>query len=289
MRANEGAPGIDSVHPGPRSRSTGVVRLLDELADELRQGRYRPLPARRVFIPKPGVRASRGRCRFLRFVTVIVQAAVKIVLEPVFEADMLPCSFGFRPKRGAHDGLQVLIDESSPPPAPPSRTPPESRLPRHPPQSRTQTRPPHAPPPRRTPRPHARPAPAAAKASSTYPDVQLLVDAGYQGLARDHRDQVNAPPLKLRPEARRASDRVGTRTQTPVLAADRGRAHHRRAEMVARPATLHRPTRLLPRNHQRHRRPRLRQIRRPHLVTQHTINYCDKVVIEDRVRWDHHR
>src|SRR6476661_7882638 len=42
----------------------------------------------------------------------IVQAAVKIVLEPVFEADMLPCSFGFRPKRGAHDGLQVLIDES---------------------------------------------------------------------------------------------------------------------------------------------------------------------------------
>ena len=42
----------------------------------------------------------------------IVQAAVKIVLEPVFEADMLPCSFGFRPRRAAHDALQVLIDES---------------------------------------------------------------------------------------------------------------------------------------------------------------------------------
>ena len=41
-----------------------------------------------------------------------MQAAVKIVLEPIFEADMLPCSFGFRPKRGAHDALQVLIDES---------------------------------------------------------------------------------------------------------------------------------------------------------------------------------
>ena len=41
-----------------------------------------------------------------------MQAAVKIVLEPIFEADMLPCSFGFRPKRSAHDGLQVLIDES---------------------------------------------------------------------------------------------------------------------------------------------------------------------------------
>ena len=42
----------------------------------------------------------------------VVQAAVKIVLEPVFEADFLPCSFGFRPKRAAHDGLQVLLDES---------------------------------------------------------------------------------------------------------------------------------------------------------------------------------
>ena len=41
----------------------------------------------------------------------IVQAAVKIVLEPVFEADFLPCSFGFRPRRSAHDALQVLIDE----------------------------------------------------------------------------------------------------------------------------------------------------------------------------------
>jgi hypothetical protein len=42
----------------------------------------------------------------------IVQAALKIVLEPVFEADFLPCSFGFRPRRSAHDALQVLIDES---------------------------------------------------------------------------------------------------------------------------------------------------------------------------------
>jgi len=41
-----------------------------------------------------------------------VQAALKIVLEPIFEADFLPCSFGFRPKRAAHDALQVLLDES---------------------------------------------------------------------------------------------------------------------------------------------------------------------------------
>ena len=111
VRANEGAPGIDSVTLA-EVEEYGVVRLLDELADELRQARYRPLPARRVFIPKPGVE---GESRPLSIPSVrdrIVQAAVKIVLEPVFEADMLPCSFGFRPKRGAHDGLQVLIDES---------------------------------------------------------------------------------------------------------------------------------------------------------------------------------
>ena len=111
VRANEGAPGIDRVTLA-EVEEYGVVRLLDELADELREGRYRPLPARRVFIPKPGVE---GELRPLSIPSVrdrIVQAAVKIVLEPVFEADMLPCSFGFRPKRGAHDALQVLIDES---------------------------------------------------------------------------------------------------------------------------------------------------------------------------------
>jgi group II intron reverse transcriptase/maturase len=88
-----------------------VDRLLGELASELRERRYRPLPARRVLIPKPGTTEQRP----LSIPPVrdrIVQAAVKIVLEPVFEADFLPCSFGFRPKRSAHDALQVLVDES---------------------------------------------------------------------------------------------------------------------------------------------------------------------------------
>ena len=111
VRANAGAPGIDKITLA-EVEEYGVARLLDELAGELREGRYRPLPARRVYIPKSG---RTGELRPLSIPSVrdrIVQAAVRIVLEPVFEADMLPCSFGFRPKRGAHDALQVLIDES---------------------------------------------------------------------------------------------------------------------------------------------------------------------------------
>ena len=110
VRRNDGAPGIDRTTLD-QVEEYGVARLLDELADELRGGRYRPLPARRVFIPKPGANEQRP----LSIPAVrdrIVQAAVKIVLEPVFEADFRPCSFGFRPRRSAHDGLQVVIDEA---------------------------------------------------------------------------------------------------------------------------------------------------------------------------------
>ena len=111
VRRNAGAPGIDQVTIADVVEHYGVSRLLDELATELREGRFKPLPARRVYIPKPG----QDELRPLSIPAIrdrIVQAAVKIVLEPVFEADMLPCSFGFRPKRAAHDALQVVIDES---------------------------------------------------------------------------------------------------------------------------------------------------------------------------------
>jgi RNA-directed DNA polymerase len=64
-----------------------------------------------VLIPEPGS-SERRPLAIAAVRDRIVQAAVKIVLEPVFEADFLPCSFGFRPKRSAHDALQVLIDES---------------------------------------------------------------------------------------------------------------------------------------------------------------------------------
>ncbi len=109
MRSNNGAPGIDKVTLAA-VEEYGVARLLDELASELGEKKYRPLPARRVMIPKPGT-AERRPLSIPPVRDRIVQAAAKIVLEPVFEADFLPASFGFRPKRSAHDALQVLIDE----------------------------------------------------------------------------------------------------------------------------------------------------------------------------------
>jgi RNA-directed DNA polymerase len=110
VRRNRGAPGIDQVTIA-QVEQYGVDRLLDKLAVVLESGSYRPVAARRVLIPKPGSTEQRP----LSIPTVadrIVQAAMRIVLEPIFEADMLDCSFGFRPRRAAHDALQVVIDQS---------------------------------------------------------------------------------------------------------------------------------------------------------------------------------
>jgi group II intron reverse transcriptase/maturase len=110
VRANRGAAGVDKRTIADVEQH-GIAKLLDELAADLKDRRWRPLPARRVFIPKPG----REELRPLSIPTVrdrVVQAATKIVVEPIFEADMLECSFGFRPGRSAHDALQVVIDES---------------------------------------------------------------------------------------------------------------------------------------------------------------------------------
>jgi group II intron reverse transcriptase/maturase len=110
VRRNNGAPGIDRTTIADVEQQ-GVARWLDELVADLRSGAWRPSPARRVLIPKPGTAEQRP----LSIPTVrdrVVQTAVKLVLEGVFEADFLPCSFGFRPGKSVHDALQVLIDES---------------------------------------------------------------------------------------------------------------------------------------------------------------------------------
>jgi RNA-directed DNA polymerase len=110
VRRTNGAPGSDATTLAD-AEEYGVTRLLDELATELRNGSYRPSPARRVSIPKPGTAERRP----LSIPTVrdrIGQAATKIVLEPVVEADCAPCSVGFRPRRSPHDALQVVIDEA---------------------------------------------------------------------------------------------------------------------------------------------------------------------------------
>jgi RNA-directed DNA polymerase len=105
VRANRGAAGVDRVTLAFIEESYGVGRLLAELQQDLQDGTYRPAPTRRWLIPKP------GGFRPLSIPTVrdrVAQAAAKLVLEPIFEADFLPCSYGFRPKRSATAAMERI-------------------------------------------------------------------------------------------------------------------------------------------------------------------------------------
>ena len=110
VATNQGAPGIDgiSIADITDGDTQGVRQFLDGLAEELKSRTYRPKALRRVHIPKPG---RAGETRPLGIPTVkdrVVMAAAKIVLEPIFEADFSPQSFGFRPKHSAHQALEVV-------------------------------------------------------------------------------------------------------------------------------------------------------------------------------------
>ena len=108
VRANRGAPGVDGVSIADHRRGVGGATFLDELAAGLRAGTYRPRPLRRVHIPKPGKPGEFRPLGIPRCADRVVMAAAKIVLEPIFEADFSPVSFGFRPKRSAHHALEVV-------------------------------------------------------------------------------------------------------------------------------------------------------------------------------------
>src|SRR4051794_4638517 len=105
VRSNKGArtAGVDGRTARSIEAGQGVEDFLDGLRSALKDRSFRPLPVRERMIPKSG-----GKLRRLGIATVtdrVVQASMKLVLEPIFEADFLPCSYGFRPKRRAHDAV----------------------------------------------------------------------------------------------------------------------------------------------------------------------------------------
>jgi len=110
VRRNRGSAGLDG-RSIEQIEAYGVDRFLRELGARLKSGRYRAQAVLRREIPKPG-----GGLRPLGIPVVgdrVVQMAAKLVLEPLFEADFLPCSFGFRPRRSATEALEVLRVEAA--------------------------------------------------------------------------------------------------------------------------------------------------------------------------------
>ena len=106
-KENDGAPGVDGV-TFQAIEAEGLEGFLERLREELEQRRYRPRRLRKVGIPKEG-----GKVRQLSIPCIrdrVVQGALKLILEPIFEADFQPGSFGYRPKKSAHAAIQRVSE-----------------------------------------------------------------------------------------------------------------------------------------------------------------------------------
>jgi len=106
VRANKGSPGVDGMSFEDIEQKIGIERFLLELAQDLKGKTYHPSPVRRVMIPK-----ADGSQRPLGIPTIrdrVAQMAVKLIIEPIFEADFCATSYGFRPKKSAHDAVDEI-------------------------------------------------------------------------------------------------------------------------------------------------------------------------------------
>jgi RNA-directed DNA polymerase len=106
VRANKGKSGIDGVTFEGLEQNGGIAALLKEITQDLKNKTYQPSPVRRAMIPK-----ADGSLRPLGIPTIrdrVVQMAVKLTIEPIFEADFCPNSYGFRPKKSAHNAVDQI-------------------------------------------------------------------------------------------------------------------------------------------------------------------------------------